>query len=285
MGIEARDALGRPGPLGGAVALHVERDLLRAPVARVVPDGLGLPHVRPGASGRFALLVGNRHVAEDAASVVVRLVDAARRYVPRRFELPLVDPEVLAAADDAHLDDPLTPVPRRTFRPVLFPAAAYGLAAGTTAVRGRVVQPAPAGQSSPATRWVRVEARTSAQVEVHQPDGTVTLERPLLGRAHGDDRGEFVLVLGSLPFELWGTTSGTIAVRLTVTADAAPMVDSPVDEDDPLGDLPIESLLTADALAVAAGEVVPDGYTASVTETISCRRGAVNRPAVPYVLP
>ena len=66
--------------------------------------------------------------------------------------------------------------------------------AGWTVVRGRVRWP----DDEPA-QWVRVRATTAEPIVIHHDDGTITELRPTLGRAHGDDRGEFLLVVGPLP--------------------------------------------------------------------------------------
>ena len=70
--------------------------------------------------------------------VDLRLVDRARRYVPRRLRIPIL---TKAAADAA-------PALRRVRRPVMFPGAAYDVA-DATGVRGRVVR------GGKVMRWAR----------------------------------------------------------------------------------------------------------------------------------
>ena len=105
-------------------------------------------------------------------SVQLLVADASRRVVPRRVALPFPPLADVLAAEAAGADLPLAPRVRRL---ALFPGAAYDLSTRTTALRGRVVEPGGAP-----LRWARVEAA---------PPGGATR-----WRAHGDDRGEFLLV-------------------------------------------------------------------------------------------
>jgi hypothetical protein len=93
-------------------------------------------------------------------------------------------------------------------------------------------------------RWVRVEATNSNGVVV--------------GRAHGDDRGEFVLILQN-------EAGGPGDFQLPLTAQVkvfGPPAASTVSPDDPLSDLPVEVLL-ADPDDVSPGEKLPAGYAAT----------------------
>jgi hypothetical protein len=155
----------------------------------------------------------------------LRLLDASQRFVPRRLEVALA--------------------PGRVCRPALFPGAAYDVPAGAIGIRGRVLR------GGEPVRWARVEA-------------TRTGDAVVVGRAHGDEHGEFVLLLGP------GAARGAeltlpLEVRVTPYApDAAPV---PPDDDeaaDPLWDLPLEAvpLDEDDGEAVLSGEVLPDGYVA-----------------------
>ena len=292
LGVEPVDALGRPGPLGG-LGLHIENVPRPAPLPMGIPapvpfgdvdDSAGLPGVPISPSGRFALAFG-RTALDALERIVVRLVDPRRRYVPRRLSIPVPDLDTVRAAEAARDVNPATALTPRTCRPALFPGAAYGVAAGATAVRGRVTW----GAGGPSARWVRVVARTEA-IEIHADDGTVTTVQPVLGHAHGDDRGEFLLVLGPLPTELALGTSRTVEVEIRVSARPEPALDAPVDSPtgsraDPLWHLPVEPMATLDPPdEVAAGAVDPAGFTASVVQTLTCRRGFPH-PAFTFVLP
>jgi hypothetical protein len=101
--------------------------------------------------------------------IAIRMYDAARRFVPRRISYPL--PVAIASQGP----------PSRVRRPVLYPGAAYDVPQTATGIRGRVTWNQPAVNEVPA-RWVRVEAAINGEV---------------VGRAHGDDRGEFLLLLRS----------------------------------------------------------------------------------------
>ena len=154
--------------------------------------------------------------------VVLRLQDESRRYVPRRISVVMPNPMGRG----------------RLVRPALFPGAAYGVPAGAVGMRGRVVR---GGQPM---RWARVEARRA-------------VDDLLVGRAHGDEFGEFLLLLDPaasrgadlvLPLEVEVAVFGP---------DDAPDPDDFADSaDDPLWDLPVE-----EAAAGAPGDAVLEGRT------------------------
>ena len=99
--------------------------------------------------------------------VDLRFVDSARRFVPRFLRVPILTAAVAESRLYTH----------RVRRPMLFPGAAYDISATVTGLRGRVVRAVP--NKEVIVRWARVEARL--------PHSGV-----LVGRAHGDDRGEFL---------------------------------------------------------------------------------------------
>jgi hypothetical protein len=103
------------------------------------------------------------------APVTVRILSPDRHFVPRKLQIPI------GSEADAITD--LLPAAKRTWRPLLFPGAAYDVSPSATCVRGRVVW---ADDGSP-VRFTRVVASYGPQQ---------------IGLAHGDDRGEFLLVLG-----------------------------------------------------------------------------------------
>jgi hypothetical protein len=140
-------------------------------------------------------------------------------------------------------------------------------------------------------QWARVVATTAQPIAVHHDDGSSTLIQPELGRAHGDDRGEFLLIVGSLPRDVAVVGSETIALAVQVRARPRPPETDPVDSptgsrDDPLWHLPVEVVATLSSSdAVAAGTSMPDDYTAGTTTILTCTRGSVTRPARSFVLP
>lgn len=271
VGIEPVDALASPPPLHG-VDLHLEQVPRPHPVPEGTgavegsADGAGLPRLQRHRSGRFAILFG-----EDRPSPLdVRLVCADRRYVPRRLRIPVLTEAVAVTQESDHERPPFPAVTPRVRRPALFPGAAYGVQAGATAIRGRALH----ADGTP-VRWTRAVAR---------PDAA---NLPILGRAHGDDRGEFLLLLTSTDAQLGAPLSVDVSVRVTVTARPAPPVDTPVgSRDDPLWDLARELLGPPGGPdPVADGTVDPAGFTATVTRVLTCRRGRVTRPLTPFVFP
>lgn len=292
LGIAPRDALGRPGPISG-LGLHAEDVPGPWPLPKAsggeIDVGVGLPGMPQSRSGRFAIRFG-ANTANDRLRIGVRIVDRERRYVPRRFSIPAPTFEAVDAADKANALDPSLPLVARAFRPVLYPGAAYGVGAGATAIRGRVLWES---DSTPVA-WPRVVARTAASITVVDDDGNESTIQPILGRAHGDDRGEFLLILGSIPTGLQlGLEDSTMSIDVSVRVNARPfpepdvLVESPTESrDDPLWHLPVEwvsSLMPSDS--VAEGTTTPSGYTATVTQVVTCRFGAPTRPAVTFFVP
>jgi len=134
--------------------------------------------------------------------IVLRVDDPTRRYVPRRF---MVHPWPLARLDET-IRQTYVPVRSRLLRAWLWPGAAYPLPRGTTVIRGRVMR-----AGGPA-RWSRLTA--------------VGPTNEVAGRAHADDRGEFVLVIthpGQNPLQ------STVAVDVSVRAPKAAPVPDPLD--------------------------------------------------------
>lgn len=160
----------------------------------------------------------------------VRLMDPTRRFVPRRLSIPLTAPPVI-------------------IQPGLFPGSAYGPGERATGIRGLVLR-GPPGSEAP-MRWCRALARTGAGA--------------IVGRAHGDDRGEFLLLLqpdastiGDLedPLQLEVTVYGRLAVP--------PPPDPLALQLDPLWDLPLEAV-PATTDDTTRGLTLPTGYVATAT--------------------
>jgi len=176
----------------------------------------------------------------------IRLSERARRFVPRRLRVPLPD---LGAGGDP-------PIAHRTRRVSLFPGAAYDAAGTTTGLRGRVVR---GGQPM---RWARVVAvRPGTNVVV--------------GRAFGDDRGDFLLLLGSEAMPI-GDLVNPLPIEVTVFGPAVPLPPFPAADQahDPLWGLPLEEV-PAPGLpdTVTTGETLPTGYSASVSQVVGFRPG------------
>jgi hypothetical protein len=191
-----------------------------------VPDAIGgLRRIPRHNSCRHALLFK----PGMKSPVTIRLFDRERRYAPRRISYP-VPADILSAAP-------------RVRRPALFPGAAYDVSATSTGLRGRVTWRQSPHDEFP-VRWVRVEA---------------TNDGPVVGRAHGDERGEFLLLLNCDAGGL-GDLPKPLTVQVTVVG---PPVAPPLPPGDPLGDLPLETLL-ADPDTISAGETLPPGYVSTL---------------------
>jgi hypothetical protein len=267
LGIEIIDAA-RLDRAAKPISVAIDGVLLptgRPPVHRIDVDADGmLLRVSRHDSGLHAVVyTENLYRSGTRESIDLRFLPPLRRFVPRRITFPLVDPATLTPEPldrtDAELEA-LRAVRSRQLH--LFPGAAYEVGSIATGLRGRVRRgPAP-------LRWARVEARLPAATGA--PPGA------LLGRAHGDDRGEFFLIIGSPPGPL-GTPTFQLAVEVTVFARPAdPPTSEFVKQHDPLWDLPLE-LVTASGPAdpVSTGATIPPDYTSSVTQTIAFRLGTI----------
>ncbi|KRE60016.1 hypothetical protein ASG92_22290 [Arthrobacter sp. Soil736] len=173
--------------------------------------------------------------------VTIRIADPTRHAVPRRLSIPL-----WPAPDGANAALAAVPAASRSARPWLLPGSAYLLPPGATSVRGTLVR------GGSALRWARITARG--------PGGMV------VGRAHADDRGEFLLVISST-----GTLPPPAPSELDITLEihAGPQAAAAADN---LGDLPIERLIMPAAPPdpgdllndTIRGRTTPPGYTGSI---------------------
>lgn len=168
----------------------------------------------------------------------------ARTYVPRRLQL------ALAVEDGAPA---LTPANIRA--PWLWPGSAYAFPATATLVRGSVRRDAAP------VRWARLFATTPAA----ETDFSLAT---LVGCAHGDERGEFVLALGA------NAVSGAALVNpvhVRLWAFVAPP--GAVDPKDSFLGLPLENAGAALDGAVLRGTAVPPAYTDQQSTTLALRLG------------
>jgi hypothetical protein len=183
-------------------------------------------------SGRFVLLFDSR----VDTPVTLRLIPGDRRFVPRRMTFTFLDEATVLAAEQAGTD---VPADHRAWRPRLFPGAAYDVPHTATGVRGTVTR---AGKP---LRWTRIEASLAGKV---------------IGRAHGDDRGEFLLVLGPND-DVTGTGDLVSPIDVTIDVYAHDPV-LPADPDDPLADLPLEAAAAPGSATddVSDGKTLPGNY-------------------------
>jgi len=199
----------------------------------------------------------------------LRLFDRAQRFVPRRVRVPLVP--LANPADPALLD--AVPLASRSRFPALFPGANYDVSDNATGLRGRVVRDDPVhpGGVIP-VRWARIEARRNGVV---------------VGRAHGDHHGEFLLLLepkavpaADLP------TPFTLDVTAFAPPAPLPPPPAPVADVDPLWDLLLETAAGPGIFPdpVAAGETIPPSYTGtSGPQTVTFTFGAlISRGIAPF---
>jgi hypothetical protein len=235
LGIEAVDAL-----RATRIAMPIDVVLDGSPAAAAPPSNAELDWQRmfgfPDAIGglrriprhnscRYALLFK----PGMKSPINIRLFDHQRRYAPRRISYPV--PADISVASP------------RVRRPALFPGVAYDIGEASTGLRGRVTWQ-KAVQNEVPVRWVRVEATINGQV---------------VGRAHGDERGEFLLLLNCTAGGL-GDLPTPLTAQVTVFG---PAIEPTLTPGDPLSDLPLETLL-ADPDNVSPGEALPPGYASTL---------------------
>lgn len=173
-----------------------------------------------------------------------------RLYVPRRIRFTPVAEGAGPAATPANIRQPW-----------LWPGSAYPLPGNATAVRGRVLRGADLASAAPVP-WVRMVATVPASE-------TVFDDAQPAGYAHGDDRGEFVLVLDSRAVG-GAALAGTVEVRLWAFLPPPAVV---VDDADPLASLPLEEGGADRINAVLRGHVAPPGYVAQAGVVLALRVG------------
>lgn len=160
-----------------------------------------------------------------------------RRYVPRRLALTPVQTDGIPAATVANI----------RFAQLL-PGAGYPLAGSSTAVRGRIRR-GPAPEQLVPVAWARVV--------ITRPNGAPDFNSEVqLGWAHGDDRGEFIAVLGPASVPGGAALPATLPLRVWVFL---PPTDA-FDPDDPLASLPLEVAGSDPSNAVLQGRAVPASY-------------------------
>lgn len=233
--------------------------------------GAGLPMLRRGSHpGLFAIAFTPQAIPTPPARI--RVVDRRRRYVPRRLEIPHAGLAAVLAEESAGG----RPGPRgRTVG--VFPGAAFPAEGASTGIRGRAVDGA-----GDVVRWVRAEAR-------HPLRGTV------LGYAHGDDRGEFLLLLTNPPTSLDAPSldaSDQLGFDVRVVVSARPLgapTPPPLTGDplaDPLGDLTPEVLPDLGAIdVISPGRTTPPSYSRTSAAVVRCTLGRLVSPPAAFELP
>lgn len=234
-----------------------------------LPLGNPRPRFERHASNRQVLLY-DAHLAAQPRSVDLRLFDQTealyapdadrRRFVPRRLRINLPS---LAGAQA------LAPT-ARLCRPQLFPGPAYPVSNFVTGVRAHAMRAATATLALRPARWVRVLATVPAA----QP---VLALSTVIGRAAGDARGEFLLLLRFNVAAIG--IDPLLSVRLRVFAGAEiapPSLELP--SLDPLWDLPRELVGSlADSDPVLRGDALPAGYTEVLQRVLPIPLGQILR--------
>lgn len=176
-----------------------------------------------------------------------------RRIVPRRLRIPILSLADVETQEQIDKRD----FTRRIRRPVFFPGATSDSNSTATSLRGRVVR------NGKPMRWARVVA-------------TLAGEAVLAGRAHGDDRGEFLLLINS-QVSAGSALPIPLNIEVSVFGPATDPIPNPADLPtiDPLWDLPLETLAAPGATVdqVASGEQLPPNYTATVTRIVEFTLG------------
>lgn len=177
-----------------------------------------------------------------------------RWFVPRRLALPPV------------LADGSPPVTLDNLREAwLWPGAAYPLPSHATAIRGTVRRTVAPGRSEPVP-WARV-------LVTRPGNGAPNVaSEARLAHAHGDDRGEFLAVLG--PSAVSGAAlPAQLSVHLWVyLPPAAPGFDTQRPEDS----LPLERASAARLDDVLRGTQVPPGYALQAVRALQLTLGRVH---------
>lgn len=130
----------------------------------------------------------------------------------------------------------------------LWPGARYPLPAGASALRGRVRRGADLAHATPVP-WCRLLVTRPGAA----PPNPAT--EAALGWGHGDDRGEFLVVLGPEAAGGGAALPTALSLRLWVFLPPA----APFDPAQPLQSLPLE-VAEADELDVLQGQRVPAGF-------------------------
>lgn len=264
LGLEPLDAL-RAQRVGARLDLSFDGEPL--PLADALRRQRGLPRgadvlerLARHRSCRYVLVwrSGLPSPVTEGLDQVVRLDlrcdDRTRRFVPRRLSY------AVPAA-------PETTAPR-VRRPAFYPGAAYEPAGGATGLRGRAAWQA----SGWPVRWARIEARRNGA---------------RVGVAHGDERGEFLLLLR--PETSTGLTEfpdpPQITVDVTVrAAPEAPPADPGLPARDPFWDLPLEQVPLGGIDLMSPGDVPPPGHTRSLTRGVTFHLGELRSDEPEFLL-
>lgn len=178
-------------------------------------------------------------------------------------------------------NDPRVFVPRRlAFMPVLsggvppastdnirqawlWPGAAYPVASKATVVRGCIRRQIAPGTTAPVA-WARI-------VVTRPGNGPANFAAETkIGHAHGDDRGEFLLLLGASAIGGGATLPVQVPVHVWVFLPPLTTVFDPLK---PLDSLPLERAGTSALDDVLKGLTVPAGYVPQAVRNLNVQLG------------
>lgn len=207
-----------------------------------------VPRISRGEYGRHRMLYLKRHPMPD--ELVVRVTDNRRYFVPRRFRL--------GVPSRLDINSEQRPLPSRKQTPVLFPGAAYNFSRKSTGLRGRVLR------NGKPMRWAWIDA--FFLINTGTDDTPVFSRRGKIGRAISDDRGEFLLLLNTIPINSTGIADLTDPLWVNVVVNGPSPVPASAGIDDPYWDLPIEEFAaTGEPDPAVDDNYVPLGYAADVS--------------------
>jgi hypothetical protein len=246
LAVQPRDAV-TAGPLPAGIRVGLETPRARTHPRRGRPP---FPAVPLEGAAVFVL----RHGHRERKTVTLRVDDPARRWLPRRFTVPLWTVREVEEVD-ANPGRPGGPIPAesRLLRPWLLPGPAFAVVKGATGLRLRVTR-----ESVP-VRWARVEAFGAGGHRI--------------GWAHGDEHGEALLLIsgtGAVPPP--APARFDVALRFHVPARRAEP-----DPADPLADLALERVTRSSAPPVAGdldndllrGITAPPGYLTADQDVVT----------------
>lgn len=226
-------------------------------------------------AGRIARLL--EHAAGHGGSTVFRLRAYGQRkpgasgyvgdndprlYVPRRLALT----PVLGALG-------VPPATRDNIRDAwLWPGAAYPLPANATALRGQIRR-GPSLALAREVPWARLVVTRPRPVIPPAPPPPPDFDlEARLAWGHGDDRGEFLVLLGGAVAPGGAAMPAALTLRLWVFL---PPAGTTLDAADPLASLPLEEG-GGDALNdVLRGRAIPPGYVRQTAIDLSVRPGGI----------
>lgn len=187
-----------------------------------------------------------------------------RRYVPRRLALT---PAQTGGEPPVALDNV-----RQAW---LWPGAAYPLGANATALRGCIRRGADLATAD-IVPWGRVVV--TRPMNIHAPPNFA--QERQVGWAHGDDRGEFLVLLGADAVPGGAALPVRLPLRVWVFLPPA----NGFDPDQPLASLPLEQAGGDRVNGVLRGLTPPEDYVRQAAVSLPLPSGAGVRPGEVFVM-